>query len=146
MDQTTGQIEEHIHRERENLGENINELQSKVKKAVDWRTYVRERPFTMVGLAFGAGVVASMFVDGKNGEEYEYSSSGVQRKARREWNVVKSAIGAAILGEAKEFVRELFPRFGREYETREHSTGSMGVGGKGAAEWPSAAEPGSEEL
>jgi hypothetical protein len=122
MDETTGQIEEHINRERQNLGQNLDELQTKVKNAFDWRVQVREHPLRMVGLAFGVGVVASMFVDG-GGRQYNggYASSGsIGRTARRKWSVVKAAIGAAILGEAKEFVRELFPRFGHEYEKRNY--------------------------
>jgi hypothetical protein len=149
MDETAGQIEQHINQERQNLGQNINELENKVKNALEWRVQVREHPLTMVGIAFGVGVVASMFIDGRirdyNGGYTSASSGAVGRKARREWNVVKSAIGAVILAEAKDFVRQMFPRFEREYERREYATGARARRTE-AAEWPSTAEPGTEEL
>lgn len=55
---------------------------------------------------------------------------------------------AAILDEAKDFVRVLFlfARFAREYEKREHSSGSMGVSRTTPTEWPSTAEAASGTL
>lgn len=46
------------HRNREDLGENFDELEQKVKGAFDWRTQFEERPMTMLAIAFG-GVIAS---------------------------------------------------------------------------------------
>ena len=37
MGETPDQIERHIYEKRSELGENIHELQQKVKTAVDWR-------------------------------------------------------------------------------------------------------------
>jgi hypothetical protein len=148
MDETTGQIEQHINRQRENLGQNIDELQTKVKNAVDWRMRVREHPLTMVGIAFGAGVVASVLVDGRGNGEGNHGGYArpirVKRMVRREWDVVKAAVGAAVLGEAKDFVRQMFPRFGQEYEKREHGGSARGNYDE-PTEWTTG-EPGTEEL
>jgi hypothetical protein len=44
MGETTDQIERHIYEKRRELGENIHELQHKLKDAVNWRVQVHERP------------------------------------------------------------------------------------------------------
>lgn len=59
MGERTDQIEQQINRTREDLGENFNELEQKVKSAFDWRTQFEERPMTMLAIAFGGGVIAS---------------------------------------------------------------------------------------
>lgn len=59
MGERTDQIERQISRTREDLGENFNELEQKVKGAFDWRTQFEERPMTMLAIAFGGGVIAS---------------------------------------------------------------------------------------
>jgi hypothetical protein len=53
------QLERHIRDERNELGRHISELQRKVKSAVDWRVQFKERPMTMIGLAFGGGILLS---------------------------------------------------------------------------------------
>ena len=59
MGETTGQIERHIQETRDDLGENLNELQQKVKTAMDWRAQFEQRPGTSLALAFGGGVLLS---------------------------------------------------------------------------------------
>jgi hypothetical protein len=59
MGETSYQIERHIQETRNDLGDNFGELEDKVKKAVDWRAQVEERPGTMLALAFGSGIVLS---------------------------------------------------------------------------------------
>src|SRR5260370_17743847 len=64
MGETPDQIERHIYEKRNELGENIHELQQKVKTAVDWRAQFDRRPMTMMGLAFGGGLLLSMLFRG----------------------------------------------------------------------------------
>ena len=64
MGETPDQIERHIYEKRSELGENIHELQHKVKNAVDWRAQFDERPWTMIGLAFGGGLLLSVLGGG----------------------------------------------------------------------------------
>ena len=59
MGETSDQIERHIQETRNDLGDNLSELQDKVKTAVDWRAQFEERPGTMLALAFGGGIVLS---------------------------------------------------------------------------------------
>ncbi len=56
MGQTTrDQIENHIRSRREDLRCNLEELEGRVKSAVDWREQFRRNPALGVGLAVGAG-------------------------------------------------------------------------------------------
>ena len=57
MGQTTRQIEAHIEDTREDLGANLNELEQKVKSVTDWKQQFRSNPMTMLGVAFGGGIL-----------------------------------------------------------------------------------------
>src|SRR6202049_2088377 len=59
MGDTSVQIEQHIRDTRNDLSDNFNELEEKVRTAVDWRAQFEERPVTMMALAFGGGVLLS---------------------------------------------------------------------------------------
>jgi hypothetical protein len=59
MDERPDQIEQHIQSQRDELGDNINELERKVKNAFDWRAQFDERPWAMLGLAFTGGLLIS---------------------------------------------------------------------------------------
>jgi hypothetical protein len=59
MGERSDQIERHIRETRDELGDNFNELGEKVKSAVDWRAQFEERPWTLMGAAFGAGMLLS---------------------------------------------------------------------------------------
>jgi hypothetical protein len=59
MGDTSDQIERHIQETRNDLSDNFNELEEKVRTAVDWRAQCEERPMTMMALAFGGGILLS---------------------------------------------------------------------------------------
>jgi ElaB/YqjD/DUF883 family membrane-anchored ribosome-binding protein len=63
MGETADQLEQHICEKRLELSANLRELRHQVKQAIDWRLQVREHPWTMVGLAFTAGFVASFLTN-----------------------------------------------------------------------------------
>jgi hypothetical protein len=72
MGERTDQIEQQINRTREDLGENFNELEQKVKGAFDWRTQFQERPITMLVVAFGGGVIASALLPSRSSRRRRY--------------------------------------------------------------------------
>ncbi len=72
MGERTDQIEQQINRTREDLGENFNELEQKVKRAFDWRTQFEERPMTMLAIAFGGGVIVSALVPSRSDRRRRY--------------------------------------------------------------------------
>ena len=57
MGERSDQIEEQIQRTREDLRDNLNELEQKVRRAFDWRTPFEERPLTMLAVAMGGGML-----------------------------------------------------------------------------------------
>lgn len=72
-DQIIGQIETH----REELGRNLDELQNKVRRSTDWKTYFDRNPMLMLGAALGGGILLGSMVGGKRSHKQSsrYSSS-----------------------------------------------------------------------
>jgi len=64
MDQRSDQIVEHIEKERQTLGRNLDELQTRIKTATDWRTQFERHPVAMLGLAMGGGLLLGSMVGG----------------------------------------------------------------------------------
>ena len=95
-------IERHIQQQRGEFGDNVLELKQKVRRSVDWRVHVEERPLTMLGLAFGAGVLLSVLLDGRRGYLMPRLSSDVQPEYRASahgdtWEILKgAAIGPGV--------------------------------------------------
>ncbi len=58
MGERADALASHIRRQRDELGDNIRELNSKMKEAVDWRHRVRENP---VGAMIAAAVAGFLF-------------------------------------------------------------------------------------
>jgi len=137
MGETTDQIERHIYDQRHELDDNIHELRHKVKDAVDWRVQTQERPWTMVGVAFGAGLLTSLWVARRRrGKSYR---NGRAEKGNREstsrsehwsdrdektshiWGDVKGAVTAVVVTAAKDFVEQVIPGFRETYRKRRGS-------------------------
>jgi hypothetical protein len=59
MGQTTEQIETHIENKREDLKSNLQELEGRVKSAIDWRHYFKQNAAMMLAAAFGGGLLLS---------------------------------------------------------------------------------------
>lgn len=57
MGQTTDQIETEIDATREELMSNLEELESRVKEAADWREQFRKRPGVMIAAAAVGGML-----------------------------------------------------------------------------------------
>ena len=134
MGETTDQIERHINDQRHELGDNIHELRHKVKDAVDWRVQTQERPWTMVGLAFGVGLLSSLLIGSRRRikasrtdrsqrwsreptSRAEYGSERDERTSRI-WSNVKGAVAAAVVAAAKDFVGQIIPGFREQYRKR----------------------------
>lgn len=73
MGETADQIKQQIDEQREQLGTNLQQLETKVKETVDWRTQFEQRPMAGVGLAFGAGFLLSVLMP--SGDSSSSSSS-----------------------------------------------------------------------
>jgi hypothetical protein len=130
----TSQIEDTIAAERRELGQNLDELETKARALTDWRTHYRNH----VGLACGA-VFASAFVAGAVLGQRRYSSDAVDHliddepaprfasaaapgRMRRQlgdtWDGVSSALLGVATAKIVDFVAGLIPGFREEYGER----------------------------
>jgi hypothetical protein len=64
--QTADQIRDEIDNQRMELGDNLQQLERKVKETVDWRTQFEQKPMLGMGLAFGAGLLLSAMMPGSD--------------------------------------------------------------------------------
>jgi hypothetical protein len=64
MDEKPDEIMSHIESQRDQLGRNLNELESRVKGATDWRLQFDKNPMMMMGVAVGGGILLGSLVGG----------------------------------------------------------------------------------
>jgi len=60
----TGQIEDQIERQRQELADNILRLESKVQRTTDWRVQYQERTLVVLAIAFLAGIIIALILPG----------------------------------------------------------------------------------
>jgi hypothetical protein len=140
MGETPDQIERHIYEKRSELGENIHELQEKVKTAVDWRAQFEQRPLVMMGLAFGGGLALSMLFSGRKssrssssrrsgnrwrGESrrHDYGSEAKsqewQNQADSTWENIRGALLAVAGSKLGTLIEEVLPGFQEQYKNKQ---------------------------
>ena len=59
MDERAGQIINDLLRERERLGDNVAELEQKIRHKVSWRGYFAKKPWAVLAVAAGGGFLLS---------------------------------------------------------------------------------------
>jgi len=80
MDEKPDQIMSHIESQRDQLGRNLNELESRVKSAADWRMQFNKNPMLMMGVALGGGMLLGTMVGGgRKTSRSSWSSSSSSR-------------------------------------------------------------------
>ena len=80
MDEKPDQILGHIEAQRNELGRNLTELETRVRRGTDWKTYFDRNPMMMLGVALGGGVLLGSAVGKRGhsskGKSYSTGSSG----------------------------------------------------------------------
>jgi hypothetical protein len=136
MGETTRQIETHIERTREDLGSNLQELEHKVKAVTDWRQQFRHNPMTMVGAAFGGGVLLATMLAGRKRSRYRASASEPhapsstphaatdrqKQKALEAWDNIKGALIGVAATQFKSVLGEIVPGFQAQLRQTENET------------------------
>jgi len=122
MGQTTDQIENHIESKREDLKSNLQELETRVKTAADWRHYFAEHTGAMIAAAFGGGVLLAAMIGGRS-NRVSLSQAGSSSESSRQWkretkhevlenlDSIKSALVGAAASKFKGVLGEIVPGF-----------------------------------
>jgi len=134
MGETTNQIENHIEDTREDLGSNLQELERKVKSVTDWKHYYEKSPMTMIGVAFGAGVLLAAMGGKKHyrskrrfaSSQSHDLSSGMHReknKVMETWDNIKGALLGVAATRVKDYVGDIVPDFHEHYDRAQQEHG-----------------------
>jgi hypothetical protein len=137
MGEKPDQIERHIYETRNELGENISELQQKVKTAVDWRAQFNQRPMLMIGVAFGGGLLLSALLSTRENSQRssnkalhnrwkresppsEHGASGGRDRdeANSTWDDIRGAVLAVAGTKLGSVIEEVLPGFQEHFKKR----------------------------
>jgi Protein of unknown function (DUF3618) len=128
MAERPDQIEQHIASTRHELGNNLHELEDKVKQATDWRTYYERNPMMMVGLAFGGGVMLATMMGGNRERNAApvmtpaprpagYLTGAIQRNPVSDtWQTLKAALIGLSGAKIRSLLDEALPGFTEHYD------------------------------
>lgn len=94
MGEKSDQILEHIESQRDQLGRNLEALETKVKRTTDWRAHFDDNPWLMLGAAVGGGLILGAMVGGRSSS----SSSSSSYPGSRYTSGVSSAGSSGALG------------------------------------------------
>jgi len=120
--QRSDEIKEHIDQERQRLGSNIREIESRVKRSTDWHTAFDKNPWMLIGAAAAGGVILAGLLGSSSSSEEEFASphAVVPSKHMRQISDTIDGIVGALIGlgtsKVKEFVGDTVPGFAQQYE------------------------------
>ena len=131
MVQETRRIIEHIETEREQLGENLEEIESRIKDAADPRAWYERNPGLILGAAAAGGLVLGLLVTSRSSDEEanpvdfsepralaEKLPASENRHLKTIKNTLDTTIAALVgLGARKfqDFVSDTLPGFQEQY-------------------------------
>jgi hypothetical protein len=129
MGEKSNQIERQIARERGQLGRNLNELQSRVEEATDWRLQFQKRPMLMMGVALGGGLLLAAVTGRRSGSRHHYpehrEDSGREHrrgtelqknKALETFDTIKGAMIGVAANTFKDLLGQLIPGFHEQFQ------------------------------
>jgi len=143
MDEKSNQIERQIAAERGQLGQNLNELQSRVEEATDWRLQFQKRPMLMMGAALGGGLLLASvagrqsrsrryYPEHRPNTEHEHrQGTELQKnKALETFDTIKGAMIGVAANTFKDLLGQLIPGFHEQFQKtaqEKRSTGTTGL-------------------
>jgi hypothetical protein len=124
--QGSDEIKQHIDQERQRLGSNIREIESRVKRSTDWHTAFEKNPWMLLGATAAAGLILSAFIGGSSSSSMQeaplrpntVSSKHMEQISGTLDNIVGALVG---LGTSKvnEFIGDAVPGFAEHYQKLE---------------------------
>ncbi len=130
MDLATDRIEQHIDRERELLRSNLEELEDRVRSAIDWRRRFRSNPAAWLAAAFAGGLLIALtaerhtegaagFEHRPGGERAAGLSDHRRREISRAWRTIESALIGLAAAKLKDTLANVLPGFKEQLARRE---------------------------
>jgi hypothetical protein len=130
MDRASDRIEQHIDREREVLRSNLEELEDRVRSAVDWRRQFRSNTAAFLGLAFGGGLLIGLMAARRTevspaleyppaGEPLVHYSDHRRRELSLVWRSIESALIGVAAAKLKDTLAKVLPGFRDQIARRE---------------------------
>jgi len=98
MDEKSDEILNHIESQRDQLGRNLDELESRVKRTTDWRTHYENNPMLILGAALGGGILLGAIVGGTGSKTSASTSAAWSGSSRYSAPPVKSTSSSNFLG------------------------------------------------
>jgi hypothetical protein len=139
MGESTSKIERDIAAERNELGRNLQLLESKARSLTDWRAHFKNHPFALMALALGGGALLGVLTSGVSVRRAEFEEERVIEPVDREyarpsmfaasahharrqfgdtWDHIAETLLAVVSAKAIEFVASKVPGFREEFSAR----------------------------
>jgi len=129
MVQETRRIMEHIENERERLGENLDEIESRFKDATDPRAWFDKNPAMILGAAAAGGILLGYLAASRSSHEARpvgFSSVEPEHRVHRESKHLTSmrktldTTVAALVGlgaqKVQDFISDALPGYQQQYD------------------------------
>jgi hypothetical protein len=125
MAERPDQIARHIESTRSELGSNLHELEDKVRQEADWKTHFERNPMTLLGLAFGGGVLLGSMIGGPSRRpvvaprEYQNgkpSGGTLNTQLSESWGMLKGALIGLAGEKVRDALNEALPGFAEHYD------------------------------
>ena len=142
MGERSSQIERRIATERGQLGRNLNELQSRVEEATDWRVQFQKRPLLLMGIALGGGLLLASVTGRRSGSRRPYRPDGAditrehrrgtelqKMKALETFDTIKGAMIGVAANTFKDLFAQLIPGFHEQFEKTAREKSAVGFTG-----------------
>ncbi len=134
MGEKSNQIERQIDAERGELGQHLNELQSKVQEVTDWRAQFQKRPMVMMGVAIGGGLLLASMTGGRRSRskrhygdsrpdmssEHRRGTELQKTKALETFDTIKGAMIGLAANTFQDFLGQMIPGFKEQIDKTAH--------------------------
>jgi hypothetical protein len=147
MGEKSNQIERQIQAERGQLGQNLNELQSKVEEVTNWRAQFQKRPLLMMGVAVSGGLLLASMTGRRSkrgrrpaedwagaGDTHQPGTELQKNKALETFDLIKGAMIGVAANTFQGFLGQIIPGFKEQFQkTAQEKRAAIGPGGTGSA-------------
>jgi hypothetical protein len=123
MEQESERIERHIENKRDDLTRNLEEIESRVRDTLDWRSHYDRNPWLFLGVALAGSTAISAYMasrtnSGGYARSGTYTPPGASNHLGKVWDSVQAALLALAAKRVESFVEEIVPGFRHEVRAR----------------------------